>query len=301
MAEARPGATLILGCGYTGRVLAQRLAFAGVPVFGTTRDPQAAGVIRTRGAEPVIWDGADLTPIRRLRGRFTHVICLVPPEMARDGSFADPTATLLEHLRQEHEVRAFVYVSSTGVWGDCGGASVTETTPVCPDSPRGRARVALETQVLASGLPTLVVRPAGIYGPGRSQLHRLAAGEYRLVGEGEAVSNRIHVDDLATLCEAALRRGTSGALYLASDLHPATQREVVDYLVECYGVPSPPRMSLEEARVRLEPNAFSMITGSKRLDPSWTLRSLGVTLRYPSFREGLEAVHRLEKDRLSRR
>ncbi len=293
MASPRPDQSiLVLGCGFTGLVLAQRLAFKGRPVFGTTRSEAQANVIRTRGAEPVLWDASDLGPLDKLRGRVGAVVSLVPPTMTADG-FDDPHARLLE-LFADQPLAAFVYVSSTSVWGDHGGAVVTEATPADPDSPRGEARLAIERQILASGLPAMVVRPSGIYGPGRSQLHRIARGDYKLVGDGQAISNRVHVRDLVAILEAAIERGTPGSVYLATDQRPASQREVVDHIVSTYGLPAPPAMSLDEARVRLSKDAFRMITGSKRLDPTATLDALRVRLRYPDYQSGLAAIWQQE-------
>lgn len=284
-------AVLILGCGFTGAVLAQRLAFKGRPVVGTTRSDLQASVIRTRGAEPVLMDTSDLSPLNKHRGRFSAVVSMIPPRMSRDGTYEDAHGELLAFFADQ-PVSAFVYVSSTSVYGDKAGEVVTEATPCTPDSPRGEARLAIERQVLESGLPGMVVRPSGIYGPGRSMLHRLAAGRYRLVGGGVAITNRIHVRDLAGIIEAAIARGEAGKVYLASDAAPTPSGEVARYAVETWGLPEPSDMPLAEAKVRLDANVYKMLTGSKRLDGSWTREALGVRLRYPSYREGLADVWR---------
>lgn len=283
---------LILGCGYTGVVLAQRLAFKGEPVVGTTRTEARASIIRTRGAHPIVWDGHDMQELAQWRGRIRAVVCAIPPEVAPDGSFTDPTADILAFFADQ-ALDAFVYISSTSVYGDHAGEVVDEETPCAPDSPRGRARVAIEEQVRAAG--GMVVRAAGIYGPGRSQLHRMAAGKYRLVAGGGAYTNRIHVTDLAALLEAAIKRGERGATYLGSDLTPATQREVVDHIVATYGLREPSDMPLAEARIRLDKNVLAMVTGSKQLRPDKTLAALRLRLRYPSYREGLADVWQRER------
>ncbi|MGM0574800.1 MAG: SDR family oxidoreductase [Myxococcota bacterium] len=289
---AREG-ILILGCGYTGAVLASKLGFEGRPVFGTTRSEARTSVIRSRGAEAILMEADDLSPIDRLEGRIHAVVTMIPPTMERGGGWTDPTARILEHVAG-WGLDAFVYVSSTSVYGDRGGDVVTEDTPCTPDSPRGEARLAVERQVLSSGLPARVVRPAGIYGPGRSQLHRIAEGRYKLIGEGDAYTNRIHVGDLAAILEGAIDRGEDGAVYLGSDEEPATQREVVEWAVESFGLPEPPRMSMDEARVRLSKDVLAMITGSKRIDGGRTRERLGVRLRYPDFRAGLSDIWRRE-------
>lgn len=286
-----PPGVLIIGCGFTGLVLAARLGFAGRPVWGTTRTEARTTIIRSRGSQALLFDGVDMAPLRALRGRIGAVVSCAPPESDADGGFSDPTPAILDAV-SDFGLRAFVYVSATSVYGDQDGDVVTEATAPAPDSPRGQARHDAETQALTSGLPAMVMRPSGIYGPGRSQLHRVAEGRYRLVGDGAALTNRIHVADLALLLEAAIDRGTPGAVYLATDQRPASQAEVVEHIVARYGLPRPPAMPMEEARVRMSRDVFAMITGSKRLDPSWTLAELGVRLRFPDYEAGLADVWR---------
>lgn len=288
------GTILILGCGYAGCELAQRVGFGGRAVFGTTRSDQRSMVIRSRGAEPLILDTADLSPLNRLRGRVQAVVHCIPPTMERDGSWEDATTRIMDYV-SGWNLRAFVYVSSTSVYGDHGGGAVNEQTPSNPESPRGEARVQVEKDVLAHSVPSMVVRPSGIYGPGRSQLHRLAAGRLRLVNGGPYITNRIHVTDLATILEAVVDRGEPGATYLATDQTPTPQAEVVSALEAQYGLPPANHLSLAEARVRMSRDVLAMVTNSKRLDPSWTLESLGVELRYPDWSTGLAAIWRHEE------
>jgi len=293
-------AVLLLGCGFTGQVVAQRLAFAGRPVVGTSRTARGAGVIRTRGARGLVWDGQDMAPLESLRGRLAAVVSFVPPTLpaprtqaARDGTFEDVHERVLELFANEPLDR-FVYVSSTSVYGDRQGGLVDEATEPTPDSPSGHARVAVERAVLSSGLPAVVVRPSGIYGPGRSLLHRMAAGRLRMIGRGEGVGNRVHVHDLATTILRAVDRGEAGRVYVASDEHPAPRAEVAAYAVERFGLPEPTFLSDAEARVRLSPDAYKRLASSRRIDASATREALGVRLRYPSYREGLDAIWRQE-------
>jgi len=289
-------AVLILGCGYTGAILAQRLGFKGCPVVGSTRTQTRAPVIRSRGAEPLIINGPDMAPIRSLRGRVGAVIYSIPPDVSRDGSWEDATDAFLSYFERDESTwpSAFVYISSTSVYGDRAGDVATEETPCHPDSPRGKARLAIEARVLKSPLRSMVVRASGIYGRGRSQLHRMASGRYRVVGSGEAITNRIHVRDLAMILEAAMYRGDKGGIYLASDARPASQQEVASYIVDTYELPSPTVLSVDEAKLRMTPSVFRMVTGSKRLDSSRTLDALGVSLRYPDYRTGLADIWRWE-------
>ena len=119
------GTTLILGCGYAGCELAQRIGFGGRAVFGTTRSDQRSMVIRSRGAEPVILDTSDLSPLGRLKGRVDAIVDCIPPTVDRDGSWEDPTLRIMDYV-SGWDLRAFVYVSSTSVYGDHEGGRVDE-------------------------------------------------------------------------------------------------------------------------------------------------------------------------------
>jgi len=292
----RPGqkATLILGCGYFGKMLAQKLAFSGRFVVGTVRRDVEIGVVRTRGAEPVLFDGQDWSGLERYRGRISAVVQSIPP--AAEGVAAAESA-LLERLHAFGAERA-LYISSTSVYGDHGGSTVTEASSCTPDSPKGRARLEAEAAWLGGPIPASVLRPSGIYGPGRSLLHRLAARSYRLIGGGEALTNRIHVADLVSLAVAALAHPSEGQIWLGTDGHPASQGEVVAWAESELGLPAPPNIGLDEARVRLSKDHLAMAVQSKRLDPTHTLGQLGVTLRYPSYREGLRDIWGRERAHL---
>jgi nucleoside-diphosphate-sugar epimerase len=291
LSGGRQKAVLILGCGYFGKMLAQKLAFAGRFVVGTVRRDVEVGVVRTRGAEPVLFDGADVSELERYRGRIDAVVQSIPP--------LDPEAeaSLVGRLAEWGVTRG-LYISSTSVYGDHGGAVVTEDSACSPDSPKGRARLEAERIWAAAPFTTAILRPSGIYGPGRSLLHRLAAGRYRLVGDGDALTNRIHVADLVNLADAALKSPEAGAVHLATDGHAASQREVVDWICARYPLAAPEAIPLAEARIRLDKDTLAMAVQSKRLDPARTLSSLGVALRYPDYKAGLEAIWLRERKQL---
>ena len=289
---------LIIGCGFTGAALAQRLAFKGEAVYGTTRTETQADVIRTRGAQAVMLDVSDLKPLKRLKGRVRAVVSLVPPKMDDSGGYTDAHGALVKEL-QGWKLDKLVYVSSTSVYGDRQGGRVDEHTPCTPDSPRGKARLEIETALLASDCPAIVVRPSGIYGRGRSQFERLIGGRVRLVAGGESLTNRIHVRDLAMIIDAAIERGQPGATYLASDEAPSRQVDVFNHLVETYEMPEPNHISLDEARIRMNRNVLAMVTGSKYIDASWTREQLGVTLRFPDYRRGLAEIWRHDSPALT--
>ncbi len=289
---------LILGCGFLGLVLAQRVSFKGVPVIGTARGEPQISIIRTRGATAVRFDGlgqpsgpsieGDLAALDRIAGPVGKVVMSIPPEAGLDAALAARVRTWgLAPGR-------VLYISSTSVYGDHGGAEVTETTPPMPATDKAKARLAAEATWQAIGAS--VIRPAGIYGPGRSLLHRIAAKKHRLIDGGLTITNRIHVADLAALCEAALK--TSPGVYLGSDLAPTTQVEVATWATTELGLPASTPMSMAEAKVRMDKDTLGMFSQSKRLNPAATLAKLGVTLRYPTYREGFRDVWMRDKTSL---
>lgn len=284
-----PGATgvLILGCGFLGQVLAQRLTFKGIPVIGTARGEPQLGIIRTRGAQPLPFSG-ELAALDKLTLKIDRVVMSIPPDAGLDEALAERVASWGVAPGKA------LYVSSTSVYGDRGGADTDEATPVNPQTPKAERRV--EAEQVWQKIGASVIRPAGIYGPGRSLMHRIAAGKYRQVGDGQAIVNRIHVNDLAALCEKSL--GTGQGVWLGADLMPTPHAEVIGWLCETFGLPTPPVMPLAEARIRMDRETLSMFSQSKRLRPEATLAALGVKLRYPSFREGFKDVWTRDKAQL---
>lgn len=278
---------LILGCGFLGQVLAQRLTFKGVPVVGTARGEPQLGIIRTRGAQPLPF-GGDVSALDRLALKLDRVVMSIPPEAGLDQALAAKVGAWgLAPGR-------VLYVSSTSVYGDRDGADTDESTPPNPQTPKAEAR--LHAERIWQAIGASIVRPAGIYGPGRSLLHRMAQGKYRLVGDGAAIVNRIHVLDLAALCEKAL--AAPQGVWLGADKTPVPQGEVVQWAVETFGLRPPPIMPLAEARVRMDRDTVAMFTQSKRLVVDKTLAELRLTLRYPSYREGFNDVWTRDKTAL---
>jgi len=304
---------LILGCGFTGKALARRLAQAGTPVTGTVRDPSGTAAVTAAGAAPVTLDLGEALATAQGR-RALDALCAdhdgmvftVGP-MRKGGGFVDLLPPFLDALKASGaRPAAFVYVSSTGVYGDRGGEWVDERTPVGTRlGPRGDLRVAAEAALLAAwrewGLPVRILRPAGIYGPGRHVGLRLAAGTYRAIepdapADPPLVVNRIHVADLARAAEAALTGGAPGEVYVAADDRPASPREVADYAAGLMGLPPPPAEPLAAARARLGDADIHLVADRKRCRNGKLKAALGVRLAYPTYVEGVRAA--LEADGL---
>ena len=184
------------------------------------------------------------------------------------------------------------YLSTVGVYGDHGGAWIDETTPPRPSSARARRRVAAEAAWLALGARTgkavQVFRLAGIYGPGRNALKNLADGTAKRIVKPGQVFNRIHVDDIAAALMASIERPCRGSIYNVADDEPASQQDMVAYAAALAGVPPPPEIPFEDAN--LSPMAVSFWGANRRVRNRRIREELGVSLRYPTYREGLKAL-----------
>ena len=186
------------------------------------------------------------------------------------------------------------YLSTTGVYGDRGGARVDEASALRPTTTRGRRRVDAEAAWLGlhrdHGLPVHVFRLAGIYGPGRSQLDQVRAGRARRIVKPGQVFSRIHVDDIAAVLDASMQRPNAGAAYNVCDDVAAPPQDVVAYACRLLGVAPPPPVPIADAE--LGEMARSFYAENKRVDNGRIKRELGVTLAYPSYREGLAELLR---------
>jgi nucleoside-diphosphate-sugar epimerase len=275
------------GLGYTAQALARRLSAEGWRIAGTTRatdqhahladeDFEIHGFTRER---PL----AD--PVAALAGT-THVLVSIGPDEAGD-------PVLVRHLADLRQCTALEwlgYLSTTGVYGDRGGAWVDEADAVAPSMPRTRRRVAAEGHWLASGLPAHILRLAGIYGPGagRNALAAVRAGTAQRIVKPGQVFGRVHVDDIVQVLCASMARPNPGAIYNVADDEPAPPQDVIAFACELLGVAPPPEVPYEQAE--LSPMARSFYADNRRVDNARIKRELGVKLRYPTYREGLRAI-----------
>jgi len=196
-------------------------------------------------------------------------------------------------LTADNRPRRIVLLSTSGVYGDRGGARVDETTPPSPGTDRGRRRLDAEQRLRrfgeAHGVETIILRVGGIYGPGRLPEKRLREGVPMVPPEQAPVTNRIHVDDLARICVAAARRGRDGEIYNVSDGTAGNMTDYFDAVADFLGLPRPPRIDRAEAERTLSPGMVSYLQESRHLDNRKMREELGVTLRYPDLASGLAA------------
>lgn len=277
---------LSIGHGYSARALARLLLPLGWTVIGTTRSPDKAAALRAEGVEPLVLP-ASLAPAL---ARATHVLTSVAPD--EDG---DPI--LRDHGPELATARPewVGYLSTTAVYGDHQGGWVDETTPLAPATRRGAARVRAEAGWAALGLPLHIFRLAGIYGPGRGPFEKVRDGSARRIIKPGQVFSRIHVEDIAQVLLASIRRPNPGAIYNVCDDDPAPPEDVIGHAAALLGLPLPPAIPYDQAE--MTPMARSFYAESKRVRNDRIKAELGLHLRYPSYRQGLAALLAAESGR----
>ncbi len=217
----------------------------------------------------------------------THILASAPP---------NPDDPALRHHAGDigalPEVEWVGYLSTTSVYGVTDGSAVNEDTPCAPTSARGQRRVAAEAAWQALPLPADVFRLSGIYGPGYSVFDTIRAGKaQRIVNPGQAF-NRIHVEDIAQTVRAAILSGSSGRIFNLADDLPAPSADLVTYACGLMGIEPPPEISFDEAV--LSPMGREFWADNKRVANARIKQELGVSLLYPTYREGLDAIFAVE-------
>jgi nucleoside-diphosphate-sugar epimerase len=213
-----------------------------------------------------------------------------PPTEGRQDS---RVARLIAALQGAGQPRRLVYLSTTGVYGDCGGEWVDESRPPAPAVDRAHRRLDAENRwrdwSRQSGGELVILRVAGIYGPGKLPVARLQSGR-PMVAEAESpITNHIHTFDLVQISLMAMERGVSGEVYNVCDGHPGHMTAYFNAVADFLGLPRPPVISLEQAKSQLTPGMLSYLGESRRLSNRKLIEALGVTLRYPTLAEGLPA------------
>jgi nucleoside-diphosphate-sugar epimerase len=276
------------GLGFSALTLARRLRARGWTIAGTCRSAEKRAALAAEGFEAHLFDrGRPLDdPWAALAGA-THLLASVPPDEGGD--------PVLDHHAGDIAGQGLAwagYLSTTGVYGDTGGAWVDERSALRPTGERGRRRVAAEAGWLAllrdHGTPVHLFRLAGIYGPGRSALDQVRRGTAKRVDKPGQVFSRIHVADIATVIEASMARPNPGAAYNLCDDDPAPPADVIAYAATLLGVSPPPLIPFAEAE--LSPMARSFYDDIRRVSNRRIKEELGVALAYPDYRLGLLAL-----------
>lgn len=279
------------GLGYSSMATARwihRLVAPDVPISGTVRSEEKAARLRAQGIRAHVFDGA--SPSATAREDIltaTHVIHSIPPPGPEDPVLAFHRAD----LDAAANLQWLGYFSTVGVYGDAGGDWIDESAPTRAINARGRNRIDTEQLWLdfarERGLPLLVLRLAGIYGPGRSAFDKLRAGTAQRIIKPNQVFNRIHVEDIGRVTAMAAMRKLGGIYNLADD-HPAPPQDMITHAAQLADMTPPPEVPFGEAE--LTPMGRSFYEENKRCSNAAIKKALGVELLYPSYREGLAAI-----------
>lgn len=285
MCAALPAAALIAGCGDIGLRVATRLRAMGGEVTAIVRDRQKAAGLERAGIATRIEDLDQPQDV----GDWPVLFWFAPPSA---GSLSD--ARLRAWLAaQRGRISRIVYISTSGVYGDCDGSWIDEDAPLTPRSDRGKRRLDAERALLAwqaedaAGRAVIILRVPGIYGPGRMPVERLRKGLPVVRADESPYTNRIHADDLAQAALHAAAYGRAGRAYNVADGEPTT---MADYFLRCaqlLDLPLPPQVSMSEARAALTPAMMSFIEESKRLLTLRLRDELRFVPRYPNLASGL--------------
>ena len=291
--------TLVIGCGYVGTPLAQRLLALGHEVWGIRRTAESFASLAALGIKPFAADISQPGALDALPGPFDWIVNLVSSDKGGPAEYRqvylEGNRNLIAWARQ-HPVKKIVYTSSTSVYAQNDGSAVKETSPAEPQTET--SQILLETEKLlleaAPAVPTVVLRVSGIYGPDRGHLFKqYLANEAKIPGQGARIINMIYRDDLVEVIIAALKNGRPGELYNATDDEPVSLLHFYRWLSETLGKWMPPFAAEEENADRKR-----AIT-SKKVQNRRMKTELGMQLKYPTFRQGYTAeIRRLESEGL---
>ena len=256
---------IVFGAGYVGSRVAEQAARRGEDVVATVRSAERAEQLAQRGVLHVTREPVSEVA-RKLVDESAHVIICFPPDGATDAELAPLLA----------RARAVSYLSTTSVYGETKGV-IDDGTPVTDTPTPSQARV-LRAEAAYRAIGATVLRAPGIYGPDRGLHVRVRSGKHQIPGDGRGFVSRIHADDLAALLFAS--DAVRGETFVVGDLEPAPQRDVVAWICEHYGCDYPPSVPPEQVHETLRRD--------RRIDPTRALHTLGVSLRHPSFRSGMQ-------------
>ena len=271
---------LVLGCGDVGLRFVQGWS-ARLQIVAVARSAEALAQARAAGARVVRADLDDRSSLKRLKGLAHRVLYSAPPP---DSGRTDPRAR--RAIAALHGTQRWVYLSTSGVYGDCQGAWVEEHRPVAPRNDRAFRRVAAE-RLLRSTHRALVLRVPGIYAGDRLPLARLRQGTPALRAEDDGYTNHIHADDLARIAFAGLWRGGASRVIHAVDASDIRMGDWFDAVADAHGLPRPPRLSREAVKAQVSPMLWSFMGESRRLSNRRLMRELRVRLRWPTVHDFL--------------
>ena len=305
-ARFRKPRLLIVGCGDVGQRVASILnankSIQAQPlrVLALTSSAERIAPFRAQGIVPLMGNLDDKASFQRLAGLATHVLHLAPPPSE---GWSDPrTQALTRALRRRSAPGAFIYGSTSGVYGDLAGGKAKETLPTAARTPRAVRRVSAEQTVQFLGkstskssintnfIRTSILRIPGIYAPNReggTPKDRLLKGTPVLAAKDDVYTNHIHADDLARACLAALWRGKPQRVYNVNDDSRMKMGDYFDFAADLYNLPRPPRVPRSTAHDQLPLMLLSFMSESRQMDNGRMKRELKLQLCYPTVKTGL--------------
>ena len=283
---------LIIGCGDIARRTLPHL-LGRFQVFAMLREPAQSAYWRDHGARPVVADLDQPFSLKRLAGLADIVLHFAPPN--EHGIVDTRMRRLIAALcRGQSLPQRLIYISTSGVYGDCGGEGIDETRPLRPSTARAKRRADAERQLRRFGsrhtTRVSILRAPGIYAADRLPIARLNKGVHALGDEADLFTNRIRADDLAMLVCAALPHGRPNRCYNASDDTEMKMGEYFDLVADRFGLPRPPRISRAEAQNTLSPIQLSFMSESRRLANQRIKAELRAQLRFPQVEDGINAA-----------
>ncbi len=265
-------------------------------LFALVRNTERADQWRSMGVQPVLADLDQRRSLQRLAGLAQLIVHLAPPP--NEGRHDRRTQFLIAALASAKSLpRRLVYISTTGVYGDCAGESIDETRRLYPATARAGRRVDAEARLRAfgarCGVGVTILRAPGIYAADRLPVERLRSGTAILERSDDVFTNHIHADDLAAACVAALRRGKANRVVNAVDDSDLTMGEYFERVANAFGMPPPPRIRRAEAQAHFSPMQLSFMQESRRIGNERLKRELKLRLRYPTVDDGIAAARDL--------
>ena len=275
---------LIFGHGYTANAFVDYLRKIDWEIFGTTRNPQTADLLIKKGVKPLMW--SDGSKIKSVINQSDYILHSIPPTENGDPVYKRFSKAIIS---RSTNLSWFGYLSTTSVYGNHDGKWVDENIPVNPSSNRGLLRVKAENHWSGiKDLPLHIFRLAGIYGPKRSPLDKIRSGKAKLISKPGQFFSRIHVEDIARVLKASIEMPNHGSVYNVCDDMPAAPDEVLDFAAKLINYPDLPKVAFEEAK--LSPMARSFYSENKRVKNDLIKSELKITLKYPNYETGLNAL-----------
>lgn len=280
---------VIAGCGYIGRRVARIWKAAGAEVACLVRSTEHQVALESEGfpTRSSSFDDPEDIPVLDTAGCILYYFAPPPGGGITDARARNFCAALSGSVPPAR----VIYMSATSVYSETAGGTVTESSTTNPSSAMGKRRLDAEQAFreygAAAGIPTIILRVSGIYGPGRLPLMQISQGQPLLREEESGPSNRIQADDLAHICCAAAEKGRDGDIFNVSDGRPSSMTTYFNACADALGFPRQPQVTMEEARQVMSPLMFSYVSEARVVDNSHMLERLGVSLLYPTIAEGL--------------